>query len=58
MQETEKDREGDRQERQFPIKHIVIRIVIPGLSSEAGNRRVSERRDSEKRVRAETRERV
>ena len=35
VQETEKDREGDRQERQFPIK----RIVIPGMSSEAGNRR-------------------
>ena len=43
MQETEKDREGDRQERQFPIKRIVIRIVIPGMSLEAGNRRERER---------------
>ena len=48
MQETEKDREGDRQERQFPIKHIVIRIVILGMSLEAGNRRERERREGER----------
>ena len=43
----EKDREGDRQERQFPIKHIVIRIVILGMSLEAGNRREREREEME-----------
>ena len=49
----EKDKEGGRQKRQFPIKHFVIHIIIPGMSLEACNRR--ERRDGDSESRGEKR---